>query len=115
MRILHIESGRHLYGGGAQVRYLLEGLHAAGVDNVLVCARGGALAAAKPPATIVELPMSGDLDAKLTARLGRTIRDVLPDIVHVHSRRGAALFGGLASRLAGVPAVLTRRVDSAEP
>lgn len=115
MRILHIESGRHLYGGGAQVRYLIEGLQAEGVDNVLVCARGGALAVANPPARIVEVPMSGDLDAGLIARLGRTIRDLTPDIVHVHSRRGADVFGGLAARLAGVPAVLTRRVDSVEP
>jgi glycosyltransferase involved in cell wall biosynthesis len=115
MRILHIESGMHLYGGGAQVRYLIEGLHAEGVDNVLVCARGGALAAAPLPATIVEAPMSGDLDAGLIARLARTIRDLTPDLVHVHSRRGADLFGGLAARLARVPAVLTRRVDSAEP
>jgi glycosyltransferase involved in cell wall biosynthesis len=35
--------------------------------------------------------------------------------VHVHSRRGADLYGGMAAALAGVPAVLTRRVDAAEP
>jgi glycosyltransferase involved in cell wall biosynthesis len=33
----------------------------------------------------------------------------------VHSRRGADSFGGRAARSAGVPAVLTRRVQSAEP
>ena len=40
MKILHIETGRHLYGGALQVFYLLRGLHAAGVENILVCAPG---------------------------------------------------------------------------
>jgi glycosyltransferase involved in cell wall biosynthesis len=38
-----------------------------------------------------------------------------PDLVHVHSRRGADLYGGFAAALAGLPAVLTRRVDAPEP
>jgi len=33
----------------------------------------------------------------------------------VHSRRGADLYGGVAAALAGIPAVLTRRVDAPEP
>ena len=45
MRVAHIESGKHAYGGAAQVRYLLEGLADAQIDNILICARGGALAA----------------------------------------------------------------------
>ena len=44
MRIAHIEAGRHVYGGAAQVRYLVDELTRAGHDNVLICARGGALA-----------------------------------------------------------------------
>jgi glycosyltransferase involved in cell wall biosynthesis len=116
MRVLHVESGRHLYGGAAQVRYLLAGLHAARVDNVLVCAAGGELAAAHDtPAEVIELPMRGDLDLALVGRLTRVLRDVEPDLVHVHSRRGADLFAGIAARLAGVPALCTRRVDAPEP
>ena len=115
MRIAHIESGMHLYGGAAQVRYLLEGLSAAGVDNVLIAARGGALEAAAVPARVVALPMRGDLDVGLVMRLRRVLREVQPDLVHVHSRRGAELYGGIAAALARVPAVLTRRVDAAEP
>jgi glycosyltransferase involved in cell wall biosynthesis len=38
-----------------------------------------------------------------------------PDLVHVHSRRGADVWGGLAARICGIPAVLTRRVDNPEP
>lgn len=115
MRIVHIEAGRHLYGGAAQVRYLVEGLTRVGVDNVLVCARGSALAAAPPAATVVPLPMGGDLDVRLLPRLVRALRRLAPDLVHVHSRRGADVYGGLAAAYVGLPAVLTRRVDAAEP
>jgi glycosyltransferase involved in cell wall biosynthesis len=34
--------------------------------------------------------------------------------VHLHSRRGADVLGGLAASLAGVPCVLSRRVDNTE-
>jgi glycosyltransferase involved in cell wall biosynthesis len=115
MRVVHVESGLHLYGGARQVRYLLGGLQAAGVANVLVCARGGALAASSPAAEVIELPMTGDFDFALPGRLRRVLAATRPDLVHVHSRRGAEIAGGVAARLARVPAILTRRVDSAEP
>ena len=113
MRIMHLESGRHLYGGAVQVRYLLEGLEAEGVENVLVCARGSEVAAAG--GEVVELPMGGDLDVLLAGRLSRVIQAHAPSVVHVHSRRGADTVGGWCARWAGVPAVLTRRVDHREP
>jgi len=115
MRIAHIEAGRHLYGGAAQVRYLTEGLTSRGVENLLLCPPGSELGAAAPAATIVELPMRGELDLALLPRLARELKRLQPDLVHVHSRRGADLYGGLAAALAGIPAVLTRRVDAAEP
>jgi glycosyltransferase involved in cell wall biosynthesis len=115
MRVLHIEAGRHLYGGAAQVRCLVDGLAAAGVDNVLLCARGGALAAQAVAGRVVPIAMHGDLDLGLAPRIVHAIRAARPDVVHVHSRRGAELFGGIAAALAGVPAVLTRRVEAAEP
>jgi glycosyltransferase involved in cell wall biosynthesis len=115
MRIAHLEAGRHLYGGAAQVRTLVGGLTARGVDNLLLCATGSELAGAAPAASVRELPMRGDLDVLLPLRLVRELARFRPDVVHVHSRRGAEIHGGLAAVLAGVPAVLTRRVDSAEP
>jgi glycosyltransferase involved in cell wall biosynthesis len=117
MRVLHIESGRHLYGGAAQVRHLLAVSDAAGAENVLVCARGGELSAAAREdgaAEVVEAPMRGDLDLALAGRLLRVLRRVRPDVVHVHSRRGADLWAGVAAAVARVPAVVTRRVDSSE-
>jgi glycosyltransferase involved in cell wall biosynthesis len=115
MRVVHVESGRHQYGGGQQVRYLIADLARAGVDNVLVCAAGSPLARAVPEAEVIELRMGGDADVSLWPRLTRVLRRVKPDLVHVHSRRGADLFAGLAARDCGVPALLTRRVESAEP
>jgi glycosyltransferase involved in cell wall biosynthesis len=115
MRIAHIEAGKHLYGGAAQVRYLVEGLAGRGVENLVLSPLGGELGAAVPAARVVELPMRGELDVLLVPRLARELKRLQPDLVHVHSRRGADIYGGLAAARAGIPAVITRRVDSAEP
>lgn len=111
MTILHIEAGRHLYGGAFQVRSLLQGLSHQGVSNILVCPCGSDIArAASQDATVVELPMHGDLDMLFPFRLCSLIRQYKPDIVHVHSRRGADLVGGWCAKWCGVPALITRRV-----
>ena len=115
MRIMHVEAGRHLYGGARQVCYLIEGLRAEGFENILVCARGSEIAAAVRGATVVELPMGGDLDVFWAGPLRKLIKAHAPAIVHVHSRRGADLVGGRSARRAGARAVLTRRVDNREP
>ena len=115
MKVLHIESGRYLYGGAKQVLYIMTGLAQRGVANLLACPNGAHIgAAAGDCATVVELPMGGDADVAMVARLRRVIRAHRPDVVHIHSRRGADLWGGLAARLAGVPCVLSRRVDNPE-
>ena len=59
--------------------------------------------------------MHGDADLTMAPRLYRLIRRTRPDLVHLHSRIGADLWGGVAGRLAGVPVVHTRRVDNPEP
>jgi glycosyltransferase involved in cell wall biosynthesis len=114
MRIAHVEAGRHLYGGAAQVEYLLDGLTGRGVENLLLCPPGSELGAAASAALVHPLPMRGELDVTLLPRLAAQLKRLKPDLVHVHSRRGADLYGGLAAALAGIPAVLTRRVDSPE-
>lgn len=116
MKVLHVEAGRYLYGGARQVVYLIEGLEQRGVNCVLVCPEGSAIGAEfrQRAGGLYEIPMGGDLDLGLIWRLRRIIRRERPDIVHLHSRRGADLLGGLAARLTGVPAVLSRRVDNPE-
>jgi glycosyltransferase involved in cell wall biosynthesis len=114
--VLHVEGGRHLYGGAFQVLHLLRGLAVRGHRNLLACPRGCDLAhAAGTVAEVHELPMHGDADLLMVLRLYRLIRRARPDLVHLHSRIGADLWGGVAGRLAGVPVVHTRRVDNPEP
>jgi glycosyltransferase involved in cell wall biosynthesis len=116
MKVLHVESGRHLYGGGRQVLYLLDGLAARGVENVLACPHDSEIArAAGASAEVLPMAMRGELDAALALRLWRLIAQRQPNMVHLHSRRGADLWGGLAARMAGVPCILSRRVDNPEP
>jgi glycosyltransferase involved in cell wall biosynthesis len=116
-KVLHIETGQHLYGGALQVLYLLGGLQGAGWRNVLACTKGSDVAreARDVVERVCELPMGGDLDATLVARLVAIIKEERPALVHLHSRRGADLWGGIAARLSRVPVILTRRVDNPEP
>lgn len=115
MKVLHIESGRYLYGGAKQVLYIMEGLAQRGIDNLLACPPGAHIAEpARACAQVFELPMRGDLDIGLVGRLRHLMRTERPDLVHIHSRRGADVWGGIAARWAGVPCVLSRRVDNPE-
>lgn len=117
MRVLHLEAGTHVYGGALQVFLLVEGLGRRGVDNVLVVPRGGetekeARARSLP---VHPLPLAGEADVLFPARFRAVIREVSPDLVHLHSRRGADTLGALGAMGTGVPVILTRRVDNPEP
>ncbi|MEL7447893.1 MAG: glycosyltransferase family 4 protein [Pseudomonadota bacterium] len=118
MKTLHIESGRHLYGGAGQVVYLVRELGKRGIDSVLACPPGSAIAdimrGAGPGWRTVEVPMGGDVDVGLMGRLKELIHTERPDVVHIHSRRGADTFGALAARRSGVPVLLSRRVEHME-
>ena len=118
MKVLHLETGRHLYGGALQVVFLLRELaRQAGEEHVLVCPTGAAIAGVvrAAGARVIEMPLGGDLDLAMTGRLRRLLRVEQADVLHIHSRRGADLWGGLAAHLERVPAVLSRRVDNPEP
>lgn len=116
MKIVHVEAGMHLYGGAQQVLYLLEGLRGRGCDNLLVCPPGSAIARAATERghAVEELPLRGDADLGFAPRLYRLLRRYRPDLVHLHSRRGADVLGGVAARLARTPCILSRRVDNPE-
>ncbi|MEN8212731.1 MAG: glycosyltransferase family 4 protein [Pseudomonadota bacterium] len=117
MKILHVETGRHLYGGSLQVRYLIEGLANEGVHNILVCEQSAPLAEAVSAwaDSIHPVTIKGDLDVAFIRRLKTIIKQEQADLVHLHSRRGCDTLGGIAARMAGVPVVLSRRVDNPEP
>ena len=115
MRILHVETGRHLYGGAYQVLLLLKGLCALGMENILCAPKDSAIAReAAPYAAVSPLSFSGELDPRLPMGLWHAVRRWKPDILHVHSRRGADWWGGVLAAQTPTPAVVTRRVDNPE-
>jgi len=116
MKILHVETGRHLYGGPQQVIYLISALAERGHDSILVCPPGSGIDAAARSAGIhvQNLFCAGDLDLPFAYRLTQYLQSAKPDLVHCHSRRGADMLGGLAASFADIPAVVSRRVDNTE-
>jgi glycosyltransferase involved in cell wall biosynthesis len=114
VHVLHVEAGRHLYGGARQVLELMTALAARGIGGLLACPDGSAIAAAARARglAVATHPLGGDLDVAALGFLGGLLRQRRFDLLHAHSRRGADFFGGIAAAIAGVPAVLTRRVDN---
>ncbi len=116
MKVMHVEAGKNLYGGALQVFYLLRELANQGIENVLVCPTGSAIGEQAQDVAVVEAcTMRGDLDVGFVGRLGKLIERHQPDVLHVHSRRGADVWSLLAAKRKGLPAILTRRVDNPEP
>lgn len=116
MKIIHLEAGRHLYGGAQQVRYLLEGLASYPLENHLLAPSDSALATLAWPNNVLGhfWPYRGELDLSWQAKLHDLVADIKPDLLVVHSRRGVdAWVGALAKRL-GCKSLLVRRVDNAE-
>jgi glycosyltransferase involved in cell wall biosynthesis len=116
MKILHVETGRHLYGGPQQVIYLIKALADRGHESVLVCPPGSGIdqAARLAGIHVQNLFCAGDLDLPFAYRLTQYLKELEPDLVHCHSRRGADMLGGMAASFADIPAIVSRRVDNAE-
>ena len=114
--VAHIELGAHLYGGAQQVLYLLGELSKTEACSVLICPEHSAVGEAARAAGIEVEAISyrGDLDWRATKRIGEILIRHQVDLVHVHSRRGADIWGGLAACKLGLPCVLSRRVDNHE-
>jgi len=113
MKVLHVEMGRHLYGGARQVAYLLDGLSRLPGEHVLACSEGAEIieAVGNPAIKIRPLPFQGDADLGFIGRLRHLIRSENPDMLHIHSRRGD-LLAALAGRLESIPMIHSRRVDN---
>lgn len=117
MRVVHLESGRHLYGGALQSLLLVEDLQARGHENLFCAIRDSEVAqeAKNRCLPVREVPLAGEADVLFPGRFRRILRENRADLVHLHSRRGADTLGAVAARWAGVPVVLSRRVDNPEP
>lgn len=116
MTVIHVEAGKHLYGGALQVFYLMRGLADKPVRSVLVCPEGSAIAKAANGVVdkVYAVPMGGDLDIGFVSRLRKIIRAEHADIVHLHSRRGADVLGAVAAYFEKTKCIVSRRVDNPE-
>ena len=74
MKTLHVETGRHFYGGAQQVIYLLRGLAAKGIEARLVCPPDSEVAdAANAEGIPLEtIPCAGDVDLRFPRRTSRS-------------------------------------------
>ncbi len=112
MRVAHVNTELGFSGGERQLFLLLEGLREAGHTNLLLCRPGGRVEVAAREARfeVDTVPMSNDFDLPAVLRLRALFRAHRPDLVHLHSGR-ATWLGGLGAKLAGIPALTTRRMD----
>lgn len=116
MKLLHVETGKHLYGGAQQVLYLLDGLRARGHESILACTEDSAIAdkAEREGFHVEAMACTGEADLEFLLRLRHLMRMEKPDLAHLHSRRGADSLGLLAAKWASTPVVISRRVDNPE-
>jgi glycosyltransferase involved in cell wall biosynthesis len=115
LTVAHVDAETGFSGGEVQVFLLIEGLRRFGHACVLFCPPGSrsAAEAERRGIPVRTMPMRSDLDLLAVRRIARAVRAVAPDLVHLHTGR-ATWLGGLAARLAGVPAITTRRQDKEE-
>lgn len=116
MSVIHVETGRHLYGGALQVLYLAQGLEERGVKSVLMVPRGSEIAAAARQRwlRVEEFRYRGEGDILALGKMAWRFSRPDVEVVHLHSRRGADTLGGVAAAAIRAPVVLTRRVDNRE-
>jgi len=115
VRVLHVDSARGWRGGQNQVWLSARGMAARGHDVVVACRAGGVLAERARAAGLAvrEMRFRGDLWPAAPLALASVLREMRPDVVHLHDPHAVSA-GMLARRLAGPrPFVATRRVDFA--
>jgi glycosyltransferase involved in cell wall biosynthesis len=112
LTIAHVDAEHGFSGGEVQVFLLIEGLARRGHANVLFCPPGSAAEARARERGIETraVPMRNDADVRAVLALRRAFQRGGFDLVHLHTGR-ATWLGGLAARMARVPALTTRRMD----
>jgi len=116
VKTLHLETRRHVHGAGVQVLHLVAGLRAMGDDAILMAPEDSDILMTAESRGIKTIPLlfHGEADFGFVRRFQARIDDEEPDLVHLHSRRGADTLGLLAAWRSHVPTVLTRRVAAPE-
>jgi len=112
LKILHINTERTWRGGEQQTLNLLAGLNERRIACHLVCQAGSPMEAQAVRAGVEVFPMAmrGEIDPTAGLRIRKLIQKFNYDIVHSHTSHAHSL-AFLASIGAGVPRLVTRRVD----
>ncbi|GII00974.1 glycosyltransferase [Planobispora takensis] len=105
MKVLHVITGLAAGGAEQQLRALLPHLGAHCEVATLTNPGGVARAIADGGTPVHHLGMGGNRDLRAVGRLARLMRAGRYDVVHTHLYR-ACVYGRVAARLAGVPAIV---------
>jgi len=110
--ILHIDSEKSWRGGQQQVLYLLQGLQATALKNILVCPPASVLEKRARAAnlSVVPVKMRGEWDLIAVRKLKKIVKENSVDIVHMHSSRAHSL-GFWAVRDLDCKTIVSRRLD----
>lgn len=97
-----------------QVFYLHRALSQSGIASRLITPESSVLhqLAVQHHLDVSPIRYAGDADISAVWNIAAVVRNFSPDIVHIHSRRGADVWGAIAARLASHAKIITaRRVD----
>ena len=112
---LHIDTARTWRGGQSQVLMTVLGLRELGHRAALVAHPAGALLQrASEGLELIPLAPRSEMDFSAAWRLSRVLRQLKPDVVHVHDSHAAAMAASalsMASPRPCPPIVMSRRVD----
>jgi glycosyltransferase involved in cell wall biosynthesis len=108
MKVLHVITGLGAGGAEQQLRLLVRNLPPECRSEVVTLGNAGVVAKGlrADGVRVADLRMRGNRDLAALPRLVRLIRRGGYDVVHCHLYR-ACVYGRIAARLAGVPAIVT--------
>ena len=111
---IHVDTERTWRGGEGQALALALGLTRRGHPAVMVGRPGSAIVERARAAGVaaVETPMHGELDWFAARRIARIARDRGAQLIHAHTAHAHTL-AAMAAWSAGIPCVVSRRVDFA--
>lgn len=114
MKILHVSTPKTWRGGEQQLAYLCTELQKKGMEQMVVCRKGGQLADFCKAQNIAfkALSQNSGIDISFAYRLAKAAKKFKADIVHAHDAH-AHTFSVMAARFFGLrqDIVLHRRVD----
>lgn len=115
-RILHISTPKSWRGGEQQLAYLYEELANKGVEQYIICRKGGAMAIRGKAKgwNIIESPKRTALDPFFARKVKSVCKQKGIDIIHTHDSH-AHSFAVMSASLFGnkTPIIVSRRVDFA--